>query len=244
MTPVNSAVKMVGQLRRWLTGDELSTDDHRSVENVSGHCSSCSCKSVTDSELQYRGRSYSDCFAASRLGGQRGVDVRERSCSVSVGETTSRGLRRLGPQTHQTVSGSSWSSGRPCETLEEGQELCHCWSRSVEPVCCCERCFVYIDERPLLPPPYSDLVCIEHCAGLTDTELVMTVNTADETDQTAIVVDDRANSESGQISVGQPGDMVSEMFQTSLLWKIGLYVSVHRITQNIPIRFGRNYSCR
>jgi len=165
MTPVNSAVKMVGQLKRWLTGDEGAADSHHPVEKVSCQCSTCACSS-TSGELQYRGRSYSDCCAVQCRAGHRYGDGRERSCSVSDQRRPSHGCRRLGPPGCRTSLRTPWSSGVG-DLLEEDRELCHCLSGSVEPVCCCERCFVYVDDRPsLLPPPYSQLLLLEQCADL------------------------------------------------------------------------------
>ena len=169
MTAVTSAAKMVGQLRRWLTGEESATDGD-SVETVSAQCSTCAHNSGAD-KLQYRGRSYSDCCAASCRSGSRDTAVRERSCSVNSRWMTSQSSRRVGgSRSCQTSSGTAWLSGRQRdvrEVLDEDSEHCRCWSGSVEPVCCCERCFVYVDEpAPVLPPPYTELMLLEHYADL------------------------------------------------------------------------------
>ena len=188
MTPVNSAAKIVGHLRRWLTGEEVTTDSSCSAENVSGRCGTCTCNLVPSSELHYRGRSYSDCCTA--LCRNRHLDAdgaRERSYSVTSRRMTSQVWRRLGPHTHHMSSGSAWCSDRKSDVraiLEEDGEPCRC----CEPVCCCERCFVYVDDRPpLLPPPYSELMLIGHCPDvatkLIDNEPSVTSNTADVTDQ-------------------------------------------------------------
>jgi len=190
MTPVTSAAKMVGQLRRWLIGDEVISDSH-SAENVSGHCGTCTCNSATN-KLHYRGRSYSDCCTTSCR--CHNTTVRERSCSVNSWQMTSHGSKNLSSRTYQTSSGSTWSSGHRRDVhdvLDEDREPCRYCSESVEPVCCCERCFVYVDERPpLLPQPYSELMLLERCADLakrlTDTEPSITVNAADATDRVMV----------------------------------------------------------
>jgi len=207
MTAVTSAAKMVGQLRRWLTGDEVANDSPHSTENISGRCGTCECN-ATSGKPQYRGRSYSDCCAVSCRSGCPDEAVRERSCSVNSRRMTSYGSKRVGSRSCQTSSGSASLSGRRRdvhEVLDEDRELCRCRSGTVEPVCCCERCFVYIDEPPpVLPPPYTELLLLEHCADLAKqlTKPSTTVNTADVTDQVTIATEAAANctSSSAEIS--------------------------------------------
>lgn len=230
MTPVTSAAKMVSQLRRWLTGDDVTADSHHSVEGVSRHCSgSCTCNCATD-KLQYRGRSYSDCCAASCRGDCQDVAVRERSYSVNSRHMTLQGSKRLSSRAYQTSSGSTWSPVRQRdvrEVLDEDRELCRCWSGSVEPVCCCERCFVYIDERPPLPPPpYSELMLLERCADLAkrlnNAEPSITVNTADVSDQEMIAAEAAVSrtpslAESCQLAGEQSAVTVSSCLFSALL---------------------------
>jgi len=226
MTSVTSAAKMVGQLRRWFTGDEVITNSHHSVEIISGQCGTCTCNSATNT-LQYRGRSYSDCCAASCRSGCQDAAIRERSCSVNSRQMTSQSSKRPSSMAYQS-SRSARSSGRQRdvrEVLDEDHELCRCWSGSVEPVCCCERCFVYVDERPpLLPPPYNELMLLEHCADLakrlTNAEPSITVNTADVTDQAMIGAEAAVNHTSTsattcQSVTGQSRVTVSTVFSAS-----------------------------
>jgi len=226
MTAVSSAAKMVGQLRRWLTGEESVTDGD-SVENVCGQCDNCARNSAAD-KLQYRGRSYSDCCAVSCRGGSRDT-IRERSCSVNSRWMTSQSSRRVGSRSCQTSSGTAWLSGRQRdvrEVLDEDPELCRCWSGSVEPVCCCERCFVYVDEpAPVLPPPYTELMLLEHCANLakrlTSNEPSITaVNTAAKTDQVMNTAEAAVNCtslETCQLTLAQSNVAVSPRYLTSFL---------------------------
>jgi len=220
MTPVNSAAKMVSHLRRWLTGEEVTTESSCSVENVSGRCGTCTCNLVASSQLHYRGRSYSDCCTTLCHREHLDVDARERSYSVSSRRMTSEGWRKLRLRTHHTSSGSTWSSSQQSDVraiLEEDRELCHC----CEPVCCCERCFVYVDDRPpLLPPPYSELL-IGHCADVmtksVDNEPSVTVNAADVTDQVTVVSEAGENrtslpTETCLPDIGQLSDTVSAVF--------------------------------
>ena len=232
MTPVTSAAKMVSQLRRWLTGDDVTADSRHSVEDISGHCGGiCTCNSATD-KLQYRGRSYSDCCPASCRGECQGVAVRERSFSVNSHQMTLQGSKRLSSRAYQTSSGSTWLSVQQRdvhEVLEEDRELCRCWSGSVEPVCCCERCFVYIDERPpLLPPPYSELMLLERCTDLAkrlnNTEPSITVNTADVSDQVMVAAEAAvscasSSGETCQSAGGQSTVMVSSGLFLARLFK-------------------------
>ena len=220
MTPVNSAAKMVGHLRRWLTGDEVTADGSCSAENVSGRCGTCTCNLVGGVPLQYRGRSYSDCCAVPCRGGHLDAESRDRSCSVSGRRMSlSRGWRRLGLNTYHTSSGSVWSSDRSSDVqavLEEDHELCRC----CEPVCCCERCFVYVDDRlPLLPPPYSELT-VEHCTDVAAKVIdkpSVTVNTADVT----VDADDNHPSLSADIcpsAAARLDNMVNAVFFSFMLF--------------------------
>jgi len=219
MTAVASAAKMVGQLRRWLTGEDVAADGDNSVESMSGPYGTCACNSAT-SRLQYRGRSYSYCGAASCRSGCHDAAVRERSCSVNSRWMTSQGSRRMGLRVCPTSSGNGSASVRQRdvrEVLDEDGELCRCWSRSVEPVCCCERCFVYVDEPPsVLPPPYSEVMLLERCADLADrltnSKPSITVNTADVTDQLpaeATVNCVSSSAETCQLTTRQSDAMVS-----------------------------------
>jgi len=219
MTSVNSAAKMVGHLRRWLTGEEV-TADSPCVENVSARCSTCTCNSVASSQFVYRGRSYSDCCSTSCQSGYQDQEARERSCSVSSRWTTSQDWRKLGLHTYHTSSRSAWSSDRQSSVhalLEEDRELCRC----CEPVCCCERCFVYVnDHPPLLPPPYGELLLgggTDVAAKLINSEPSVTADTADVTDQVTIVAaaDDSRTSLSTKpvpSATGQLDDTVSALF--------------------------------
>ena len=221
MTAVTSAAKMVGQLRRWLTGEDVTGDSRHSVENVSGHCDTCTCDLATN-KLQYRGRSYSDCCATSCRSRCQDAAVRERSCSVNSRQTMPQGSKRLSSQAYHASSGRHQGVR---EVLDEDRELCRCWSGSVEPVCCCERCFVYVDERPpLLPPPYSELMLLECYADLakrlTNTEPSITANTADIRDQVTIGAEASVNctsssTETYQSATGQYSVTVSTVFSAS-----------------------------
>jgi len=217
MTPVNSAAKMVGHLRRWLTGEELAADSSCSMENVSGRCRTCTCNLIASSQLQYRGRSYSDCCTVSCRSGHLDPDARERSCSMSSRRTTSQGWRRLGLHTYHTSSRSAWSSDRQSAVLEEDRELCRC----CEPVCCCERCFVYVDDHPpLLPPPYSELMFGP--PKPINNEPSVTVNTADVTDHVSVVAEAGGNrtsvsTETCPSATGQLSHTVSAVF-FSVIW--------------------------
>jgi len=200
MTAVSSAAKMVaGQLRRWLTGDdEAGADGDNSVENAADRRGgTCACH-----RLQYRGRSYSDCASASCRGGGQDTAARERSCSVNSRCLTSQGSKRPG-----STSGRQHRGGIR-EVLAEDRELCRCWSGSEEPVCCCERCFVYVDQPPPslpTPPPYSELILLERYADLakrlTSTEpSVAAVSTADVTDRVITATEAAADSISSSSS--------------------------------------------
>lgn len=213
MTPVTSAAKMVGQLRRWFTGVDDTADSRQSVEEVFCHCPTCTCN-----KTQYRERSYSDCYAAQyRCKCQDVTSIRERSCSVNSRQAMSQGLRKHSSRTYQT---SSWSSSQQRDVrkvLEEDQELCRCTD---EPVCCCERCFLYVDKpSPLLPPPYSELMLQERCAilaqRLNNMEPSIAVSTADVRDQvisTEAAVNfasSLSSAETCQSASGQPVTVVS-----------------------------------
>jgi len=204
MTAVSSAAKMVaGQLKRWLTGDDEATaEGHSLTENVSADRSGGTCT------LQYRGRSYSDCAAASCRSRQNAA-TRERSCSVNSRCLTSQGSKRPGSRACPT---GRHRGGGVREVLDERSELCRCWSGSEEPVCCCERCFLYTDQPPpllLTPPSYSELMLLERYADLakrlTSIEPSVTiVSTADVTEHvmTATATDFISSSaETGQTNV-------------------------------------------
>ena len=226
MTAVTSAAKMVGQLRRWLTGEESVTDGD-SVESVCGQCGTCARNSAAD-KLQYRGRSYSDCCTASSRGGCQDTAVRERSCSVNSRWMASQSSRRVGSRSCQTSSGTAWLSGRQRdvrEVLDEDSELCRCRSGSVEPVCCCERCFVYVDEpAPVLPPPYTELMLLEHYADLakrltSNKPSITAVNTADKSEQVVMNTAEAAvnctSVETCPLTPAQSDVTVSPIYSTS-----------------------------